>query len=54
VIKESSYHDPKMEAYYKTVWRLEDKFNGLNLNHIACKYNEVTDELAKIVVGLLV
>ena len=33
-MKESNYHDPKMEAYYKLVRRLEDKFNGLELNHI--------------------
>jgi hypothetical protein len=48
---ESSYHDPKMEAYCKTVRRLEDKFDSLELNHIACKYNEAADELAKIAVG---
>jgi hypothetical protein len=50
-MKESSCHDPKMESYYKTVRRLEDKFDGLELNHIAHKYNEATDELAKITVG---
>jgi hypothetical protein len=32
-MKESSYHDPKMEAYCKMVRRLEDKFDGLELNH---------------------
>jgi hypothetical protein len=37
-----------MEAYCEEVRRLEDKFHGLELNHIACRYNEVTDELAKI------
>jgi hypothetical protein len=47
-MKESSYHDPKMEAYCKAVWCLEDKFDGLELNHIAHKYNEVVDELSKI------
>ena len=30
---------------------LEDKFDGLELNHISCKYNEVADELAKIASG---
>ena len=35
VMKESNCHDPKMEAYYKLVCRLEDKFDGLKLNHIA-------------------
>jgi ribonuclease HI len=48
VMKDSSCHDPKMEAYYKEVRRLEDKFHGLELNHVARRYNEATDELAKI------
>ena len=30
------------------VRRLEDKFDGLELNHIARKFNEATDELAKM------
>ena len=37
-----------MEAYCKLVRRLEDKFDGLELNHIARKFNEATDELAKM------
>ena len=36
---------------YKAVRRLEDKFDGLELNHVPCKYNEDADELAKIVSG---
>ena len=48
VMKELSCHDPKMEAYYKLVHRLEDKFDGLELNHIARKFNEAADELAKM------
>jgi hypothetical protein len=36
-MKESSCHDPKMEAYCKTVRRLEDRIDGLELNHIARK-----------------
>jgi ribonuclease HI len=48
VMKSSSCRDPKMEAYCKEVRRLEDKFHGLELNHIACRYNEDADELAKI------
>jgi len=51
VMKESSCHDPKMEAYCKAVHRLEDKFDGLELNHVPCKYNEDADELAKITSG---
>jgi hypothetical protein len=37
-----------MEAYCKEVRRLEDKFYGLELNHITRRYNEATDELVKI------
>jgi ribonuclease HI len=51
VMKESSYQDPKMEAYCKTVRCLEDKFDGLELIHIVCKYNEAVDQLAKIATG---
>jgi len=47
-MKEARCHDEKMEAYCNTVYRLEDKFNGLKLNHIARKYNEEANELAKI------
>ena len=35
VMKASSCHDPKMEAYYKEVRKLADKFHGLELIHIA-------------------
>jgi len=51
VMKESSCHDAKMEAYCNAVRRLEDKFDGLELNHIARKYNEEAGELAKIASG---
>jgi hypothetical protein len=51
VMKNSHCRDPKMEAYYDEVWRLEDKFYGLELNHIARRYNETVDELAKIASG---
>jgi hypothetical protein len=47
-MKDSSLRDPKMEAYCKEVRRLEDKFHGLELNHVARRYNETTDELVKI------
>jgi hypothetical protein len=40
-----------MEAYYDEVRRLEDKFHGLELNHVARRYNETADELAKIASG---
>jgi ribonuclease HI len=48
VMKNSHYHDRKMEAYYDEVRRLEDKFYGMELNHNARRYNETADELAKI------
>jgi hypothetical protein len=37
-----------MEAYCDEVRRLEDKFYGLEVNHVARWYNETADELAKI------
>jgi hypothetical protein len=40
-----------MEAYCDEVRRLEDKFYGLELNHIARRYNETADELTKIALG---
>jgi hypothetical protein len=40
-----------MEAYCQEVQRLEDKFHGLELNHIARRYNEAIDELEKITSG---
>jgi ribonuclease HI len=51
VIKNSHYRDQKMEAYCDEVRCLEDKFHGLELNHIARRYNETADELAKIASG---
>jgi hypothetical protein len=48
VMKSSSCRDPKIEAYCEEVRRLEDKFHGLELNHVARRYNEVADELVKI------
>jgi ribonuclease HI/transposase InsO family protein len=51
VMKNSHSHDPKMEAYCDEVRRLEDKFYGLELNHIAPRYNKTADELAKIASG---
>ena len=51
VMKEFSCHDSKMEAYCNAVCRLEDKFDGLELNHVPRKYNEDADELVKIASG---
>ena len=50
-MKEASCHNEKMEAYCNAVRCLEDKFDGLELNHVARKYNEEADELAKIASG---
>jgi hypothetical protein len=50
-MKEASCHNDQMEAYRNAVRLLEDKFDGLELNHIARKYNDEVDELAKIASG---
>jgi ribonuclease HI len=51
VMKNSHCRDPKMEAYCDEVRCLENNFYGLELNHIARRYNETADELAKIASG---
>jgi hypothetical protein len=51
VMKNSHCHDRRMEAYCDEVRSLENKFYGLELNHIARRYNETVDELAKIASG---
>jgi ribonuclease HI len=51
VMKNSHCRDQKMEAYCDEVRCLEDKFYGLELNHVARRYNETTDELDKIATG---
>jgi ribonuclease HI len=51
VMKNSHCRDPKMEAYCDEVRRLEDKFYGLDLNHVARRHNETADELANIASG---
>jgi hypothetical protein len=40
-----------MEAYCNAVRALEDKFYGIELNHVPHKYNQEADELAKIASG---
>jgi hypothetical protein len=40
-----------MEAYCKAVRALEDKFYGIELNHVPRRYNEEADELDKIASG---
>jgi ribonuclease HI len=51
VMNNSHCYDRNMEAYCDEVRRLEDKFYGLELNHVARRFNETTDELAKIASG---
>jgi ribonuclease HI len=51
VMKESSYHNPKMATYCQEVHRLEDKFDGLELNHVPRWLNKAADELAKMASG---
>jgi ribonuclease HI len=51
VMKNASCHDDNMEAYCKAVRALEDKFYGIELNHVPRWYNEEADELAKITSG---
>ena len=45
-MKESSYHNAKMAVYCQEVRQLEDKFDGLELNHIPRRLNEAADTLA--------
>jgi ribonuclease HI len=51
VMKNANCHDDKMEAYCKAMRALEDKFYGIELNHVPRRYNEEADELAKITSG---
>ena len=51
VMKESSCHNAKMATYCQEVHQLEDKFDGLELNHIPRCLNEAVDALLKVVSG---
>ena len=51
VMKESSCHNAKIAAYCQEVRQLEDKFDGLELNHIPRHLNEAADALAKMASG---
>ena len=51
VMKESSCHDIKMTTYCREVCWLEDKFDGLELNHIPRCLNQAADALAKSAFG---
>jgi ribonuclease HI len=54
VMKNVSCHDDKMEAYCKAVRALEDKFYGIELNHVPRRYNEEADKLAKMASGRII
>jgi ribonuclease HI len=47
VMKNASCHDDKMEAYCNVMRALEDKFYGIELNHVPRRYNEEADELSR-------
>jgi ribonuclease HI len=51
VMKNASCHDDKMDAYCNAMRALEDKFYGIELNHVPRRYNEEADKLAKIASG---
>jgi len=51
VMKESSCHDTKMVTYCQEDQRLEDRFDGLELNHVPRRLNEAADALAKAASG---
>ena len=46
-MKELNCHNARMAAYYQEVRQLEDKFDGLELNHIPRRHNKAADALAK-------
>jgi hypothetical protein len=47
-MKESSCLSAKMAAYCQEVRQLEDRFDGLELNHITRRLNKAADTLAKM------
>jgi ribonuclease HI len=51
VMTNASCQNDKVETYCKAVRALEDKFYGIELNHVVRRYNEEADELAKIASG---
>ena len=50
-MKESSCHNTKMATYCQEVHQLEDKFDGLEHNHIPRWLSEAADALAKMASG---
>ena len=50
-MKQSSGHNAKMATYCREVRQLEDKFDGLELNHIPRHPNKAADALVKMASG---
>ena len=50
-MKESNCHNAKIATYCLEVRRLEDRFDGLELNHIPRRLNEEANALAKVASG---
>ena len=50
-MKESNCHNAKMAAYCQEVHQPEDKFDGLELNHILRRLNKAADALVKAAFG---
>jgi hypothetical protein len=51
VMNNASCHDDKMEVYCNAMRALENKFYGIELNHVPRRHNEEADELTKITSG---
>lgn len=47
-MKDWTYRDPIMEAYYQEVCKLEAKFDRLELTHVSHRDNKATDELTNM------
>jgi ribonuclease HI len=51
VLRDSECHEPKMVTYCREVLRLEDKFDGLELNHVFRWDNKAVVALVKMASG---
>ena len=48
VMKESTCHNMKMEAYYAEVQKVDDKFDDIELHHVLRWDNEEADSLVRL------
>ena len=46
--KDWNYTNEKMDAYYTTIRKLEDKFYGIEYHHVVQADNQAADELSKL------